>query len=218
MKTFPSLREPALRSQGLNHLRRADPILGPHIGPDTLRYVVTKESIFTHLLRIIIAQQVSVAAANAITARVLACCRQQGGIGAQHLIACNDEQLLSCGLSRPKLGYLQDLAHGLREGRHQLQRLATLSDDEAIARLCAIRGIGTWSAHMVLMFRLHRPDILPTLDIGLRRALERLYHLDPNLSAKAFHQAATAIAEPWRPFRALATRYLWAASDGDITY
>ena len=174
---------------------------------------------FTHLLRIIIAQQVSVAAANAITKRVLDLMHSQaGGKGAEHLAACQRDDLLSCGLSRPKYSYLMDLAEGIVDGRHRLGQLNRYDDDEVRKRLTAIRGIGTWTTDMVLMFRLHRCDILPTLDIGIRRSMERIYGLDPKQSAKAFHLEAETIAKPWQPYRTLACRYLWLALDGDITY
>lgn len=214
-----SLRDPTIRQQAIDHLRACDPLLAPVITGKPLSFKAPRESMFTHLLRIIIAQQVSVAAANAITDRVLELMKTTAsGTGAEHLVACDREQLLSCGLSRPKYGYLMDLAEGIVEGRHRLGRLGGLSDDDVLQRLTAIRGIGVWSAEMVLMFRLHRCDILPTLDIGLRRSMERLYGLDDQLKPKEFHVAATEIAQPWQPYRSLATRYLWAALDGDITY
>ena len=216
---IPNLRDKKTRDAALAHLRSCDPVLAPVITDKQLSFKAPRESMFTHLLRIIIAQQVSVAAANAITDRVLALMQQSvGGTGAEHLAACDREQLLACGLSRPKYSYLMDLAEGIVEGRHRLGRLGGLSDAEILKRLTAIRGIGVWSAEMVLMFRLHRCDILPTLDIGLRRSVERLYSLDPKLNPKKFHCAAVDIAKPWQPYRSLATRYLWAALDGDITY
>ena len=193
---IPHLRHKPTRDAAIAHLRACDPILAPVISDIPLAFKAPKESMFTHLLRIIVAQQV-LAAANAITQRVLDLMqRSANGTGAEHLVQCERDELLACGLSRPKYGYLMDLAQGIVEGRH-LGRLGGLPDEEVLKRLTAIRGIGVWSAEMVLMFRFHRCDILPTLDIGLRRSIERFYGLDKNLSHKEFHIAANKIAEPW---------------------
>ena len=95
------------------------------------------------------------------------------------------------------------------DGELELDRLDSLSDDEVIAELIAVKGIGAWSAHMFLMFHLHRPDVLAVGDLGIRKAVMELYGLD-ELPAPA---AIEAIAEPWRPYRTLACLYLWRSLD-----
>ncbi|TVR42018.1 MAG: DNA-3-methyladenine glycosylase 2 family protein [Planctomycetota bacterium] len=215
-----TLLDPEFRQQGLRHLAARDPHLKEllKLAP-SLRFERPRESLFTHLARVIIAQQVSVAAANAITSRVIQACRAYGSaMTASSLLAVPADELRACGLSRPKLRYLQDLAQGLSDGQHRLRSLGSLADEAICQRLCAIRGIGVWSSHMVLIFRFHRPDVLPTLDIGLRRWMERRYGLDPQAKQPDFDQQASTIAEVWRPYRSLATRLLWADGDGDITY
>jgi DNA-3-methyladenine glycosylase II len=105
--------------------------------------------------------------------------------------------------------YLRSLAEHVRDGSLELDRLEDLPDDEVIAELTAVRGIGTWSAHMFLMFTLGRPDVLPVGDLGIRRAVMLRYGL-PELPAPADLET---IAEPWRPHRTLACLYLWESLD-----
>jgi DNA-3-methyladenine glycosylase II len=112
----------------------------------------------------------------------------------------------AAGLSRAKVGFL---LHAEREhaisGELELERLDDLSDDDVIAELTAVKGLGVWSSHMFLMFHLERPDVTPVGDLGIRRAIERAYALDALPDSAAMEK----IAEPWRPHRTLACRYLW---------
>jgi DNA-3-methyladenine glycosylase II len=91
----------------------------------------------------------------------------------------------------------------------ELERLNELSDEEVIAELIAVRGLGVWSAHMFLMFTLRRPDVLPVSDLGIRRVVKELYGLDELPSATEMER----IAEPWRPYRTIACRFLWRSLD-----
>ena len=103
------------------------------------------------------------------------------------------------------MGYLRSLAEHTLSGELELQRLDELDDDTVIVELTAVKGLGAWTAHMFLMFHLERPDVLPVGDLGIRRAIERAYELDELPDAAAIEQ----IAQPWRPHRTLACRYLW---------
>ena len=117
-----------------------------------------------------------------------------------------DEQALrGAGLSGRKVEYVRDLACHVESGELELDRLAELSDEEVIAEISAVRGFGVWSAQMFLMFQLERPDVLPTGDLGIRRAIKLEYGHDEHTG----HDELTRIAEPWRPHRTLACIYLW---------
>jgi DNA-3-methyladenine glycosylase II len=107
------------------------------------------------------------------------------------------------------VGFLRSLAEHVLDGSLELERLDELPDEEVIAELVAVRGLGVWSAHMFLMFHLQRPDVLPVGDLGIRRAVMMRYGLDELPGAGQL----TAIAEPWRPYRTLACRYLWRSLD-----
>lgn len=157
------------------------------------------------LVRSIINQQLSVSAGRAIYQRLL---DRYGGRPPtpQEVLAEEPEALRSAvGLSRAKVGFLRSLAEHVLDRSLELQRLDQLSDEEVISELVAVKGLGVWTAHMFLMFHLERPDVLAVGDLGIRRAIERAYGL-PGLPDPA---TIEKLAEPWRPYRTLACRYLW---------
>ena len=157
------------------------------------------------LVRAIVGQQLSVSAARSIYGRLTA---RYGGRppSPQQILAEDPEELrAAAGLSRAKVSFLRSLAEHVIAGELELERLAELADEEVIAELTAVKGIGMWSAHMFLMFHLERRDVLPVGDLGIRRAIERAYALDALPDAVAIEK----LAEPWRPHRTLACMYLW---------
>jgi DNA-3-methyladenine glycosylase II len=159
------------------------------------------------LVRSIVGQQLSVRAARAIYGRLT---ERFGGRPPtpQEILADEPEELrTAAGLSHAKVGFLRSLAEHVVSGELELERLDEEPDDEVIAELIAVKGLGTWSAHMFLMFQLERPDVLPVGDLGIRRALERAYSLSELPSPAEIEK----LAEPWRPYRTLASRYLWAS-------
>ncbi|MGH2800548.1 MAG: DNA-3-methyladenine glycosylase family protein [Thermoleophilaceae bacterium] len=156
------------------------------------------------LLRSIVGQQVSAKAAAKIHDRVLELFGGRAPTPAE-LLAVEPGQLRGAGLSGRKVEYVRDLARQIESGELELERLAELSDEEVIAEISAVRGLGVWSAQMFLMFALERPDVLPTGDLGIRRAVQVAYGLDELPG----HDELTRIAEPWRPHRTLACIYLW---------
>jgi DNA-3-methyladenine glycosylase II len=163
------------------------------------------------LVRTIAGQQLSVLAARAIYGRLTA---RFGGRPPtpQEILADDPEQLrAAAGLSKAKVGFLRSLAEHVLSGELELERLDALSDEQVIAELTAVKGIGLWSAHMFLMFHLERPDVLPVGDLGIRRAIERAY----GLGALPEPAQMELIAEPWRPHRTLACRYLWRSLDNE---
>ena len=165
------------------------------------------------LVRSITGQQLSVLAARAIYGRLT---DRFGGRPPtpQEILADEPEELrAAAGLSRAKVSYLRSLAEHVISGELELERLDDLSDEEVIAELVAVKGLGLWTAQMFLMFHLDRPDVLPTGDLGIRRAMERAYGLDGLPDPATMER----IAEPWRPFRTLASRYLWRSLENEPT-
>jgi DNA-3-methyladenine glycosylase II len=158
---------------------------------------------FSALARAIVYQQLSGKAAATILGRVIATIG--GTLTPDALLAASDEQLRAAGLSRQKLAYLRDLAARSASGELPVERLHELADEEVIAAVRAVKGCGLWTAQMFLMFRLGRPDVLPVHDLGIRKAVQKLFRLRA-LPAPARMEK---LAEPWRPYRTYACWYLW---------
>ncbi len=164
---------------------------------------------YAALVRSIVGQQLSVRAARAIYGRLL---EQFGGEPPtpEQILERDPEELRAAvGLSRAKVAFLRSLAEHVVGGSLDLDRLDTLPDDDVVAELVAVKGIGEWSAHMFLMFQLRRPDVLAVGDLGIRRAVERAYELDDLPSAADL----VGLAEPWRPYRTHACLLLWHSLD-----
>ncbi len=160
------------------------------------------------LVRSIVGQQLSTVAARTIYGRLTALFDHRPPTPTE-LLAADEDTLRACGLSRPKISYLRDLARHVLEDGLELPRLRELPDDEVASRLVAVKGIGQWSADMFLIFHLRRPDVLPVGDLGIRRAVEGTYNL-PGLPDE---DTLRTLAEPWRPQRTLACFYLWKTLD-----
>ena len=203
-------RQTAAQRRALAQLSASDPVLARLIAelgrlPDMREGRPDPSDHYGALVRAIVGQQLSVLAARAIYGRLLARFDGRPPTPAEILADDPEELRTAAGLSHAKVGFLRSLAEHVISGELELERLNDLSDDEVIAELVAVKGIGTWSAHMFLMFQLERPDVLPVGDLGIRRAIERTYALD-GLPTPAQMEA---IAAPWRPYRTLACRYLW---------
>jgi DNA-3-methyladenine glycosylase II len=191
-------------------LRAADPVLRAlidRLGTDWL--AVPRPDLPTDrygvLIRSIVGQQVSAAAARAIYGRLIARFGGRPPTPAEVLADDLEELRAAAGLSHAKARYLRSLAEHVTDGSLQLDALDALSDAEVIAELVAVNGIGLWSAQVFLIFHLGRPDVLPVGDLAIRRALMIEYELPELPKAPAME----AIAEPWRPHRSLASRFLW---------
>ncbi len=150
-------------------------------------------------------------AARAIYGRLTA--RFEGRAPTPQEILDDDPEELraAAGLSRAKVRFLRSLAQHVLTGELELERLDALGEEEVIAELTAVKGIGLWSAHMFLMFHLGRPDVLPVGDLGIRKAIQQAY----GLQALPTPAEMEAIAEPWRPQRTLACRYLWRSLENE---
>ena len=162
-------------------------------------------------MRAIVGQQLSTKAARSIYLRLTERFDGRPPTPEQMLADEPEELRAAAGLSRAKVGYLRSLAEHVLSGELELERLDELDDEQVIAELVAVKGLGMWTAHMFLMFHLERPDVLPVGDLGIRRAIERAYGLDGLPDAPEMER----IAEPWRPYRTLACRYLWRSLDNE---
>ena len=186
--------------KALLYLEVTDPILGNiirQVGPYAITYHATD---FTTLARSIIYQQLSGRAAGTIFARVLAAAGRGGKLSPAKLIALGPEGLRPLGLSQQKASYLVDLANR----RIRFSHLPTLPDSEVLAALTAVKGIGVWTAQMLLLFALERPDTFPTNERGIRNAIHKAYNLPTPPTPTEMAQ----IAQPWRPYASVATWYL----------
>lgn len=194
--------------QGVIHLREADPVLREVIeraGPYAIKY---HPPVFSTLARSIVSQQLSGRSAAAIWARLQrAAWPRRLTPGA--VLALSADELRGCGLSAAKAASLRDLAARAVKGEIRFRRLSALPDDEVIARLTPVRGVGVWTAHMFLIFALRRPDVLPTADLGIRNAMARAY----GLSGPPKPAEMERIAAPWQPWRSVACWYLWRSLD-----
>jgi DNA-3-methyladenine glycosylase II len=190
----------------VRHLKRADPVLKDiieRVGPS--RFVRTPTgSHLDALVRSIVSQQLSTSAAATIHSRLVALVGKEQPLP-EDWLALDDPDLRAAGLSRQKIAYIRDLARHVHEGLLPMAKLHAMDDDEVIAALTQVKGIGVWTAQMFLMFRLNRPDILPVLDLGIRNAFRKAYKLRKEPTEKRMR----AIAQPWEPYRSVASWYLW---------
>jgi DNA-3-methyladenine glycosylase II len=186
------------------HLARKDPVLKrliQAVGACTLRFEPNR---FASLARSIISQQISTKAALAIRTR-LEQTLDGDGLTAAGVLKLGDDALRSAGLSASKMKSLRDLAEHVYQERVQLETIHGLDDEAVIEALIPIRGIGRWTAQMFLIFSLGRLDVLPMDDLGLRAGVQDQYQL----AALPDKRQLTELAEPWRPYRSIATWYLW---------
>lgn len=196
----------------LTNLRASDPELGAlidRIGPFALE-LRPAASLFEALLRSIVYQQLHGKAAATIHGRVLAELAKHGGATPVALTQVSDAGLRGAGLSGNKLRAVRDLASKCMEGTvPSLPAAAKLCDEELVTRLTAVRGIGPWTVHMLLIFYLGRPDVMPTGDFAIRLGFQRLYRKrkDPTPEAIIKH------ARRWQPYRSVASWYLWRSLD-----
>jgi DNA-3-methyladenine glycosylase II len=203
-KPEPADERAATYRKAQRHLSRRDAVLRQLIaavGPCTLWY---NPNHFETLVRSIVSQQISSRAAAAIGARLLEA-MGPAGFTPPTILKASDEALRGAGLSAAKARALRDLAEKVHTGVVPLRDLPGMEDEEVIERLIPVRGIGRWTAQMFLVFSLGRLDVLPVDDFGLRAGVRNQYGL-AELPGKA---QLTELAEPWRPYRSIATWYMW---------
>ena len=201
-----------------SHLAATDPVMRRIIEGCGDAHLVSRGDPFQTLARSIVGQQISVRAAQAVWDRFIA---KAGDPTPDRVARMRASTLTACGLSQRKSEYLKDLAGRFRSGEVDPARWPAVDDEAIIAELVAVRGIGRWTAEMFLIFNLLRPDVLPLDDLGVLRALA-LHYPDPDApatperpaeAARAVRRRALIIAERWRPWRTVATWYLWRSLD-----
>lgn len=188
-----------------SHLKSVDRVLCDvidRIGVYQIRY---RDDRFLALVEAIVAQQVSVGAARAILKRLLD--QYPEGLTPQRLMTTPQDSLRAVGLSRQKTEYLRGLARHVEEGAVDLAKMGTLDDGEVMKALTRIKGIGRWTIEMFLIFSLRRLDVLPVYDLGFRKAVQKAYRLRKPPESRKIE----TLAAPWRPYRSVATCYLWAS-------
>ena len=188
-------------------LMRRDPVLGAAIKRIGACRMAERQrgDHLSALVGAIVSQQLSTKAAATIFARFLALFPDGQIPDAAAIALIDDAALRGVGLSGQKVGYPRDLCSRIADRRLNLDELDALPDDLVIERLTAVKGFGRWTAEMFLMFRLHRPDVLPVGDLGIVTAIQRLYRLRKRPDAKR----VLKIGEAWRPYRSVASWYLW---------
>ena len=208
---------PALRmleadfERARRHLMRADPRLAPvirRVGRCGLPDASTRAP-FAALVRAILSQQLSGKAAATIHGRVEGLAAPAGGVSPVALLALDPLQLRAAGVSRPKIAYLRDLSERVLDGRLDLDALDERPDEEVIAAITAVKGLGRWSAEMFLMFRLNRPDVFPVNDLGIVKGVQKLL----GMKRRPAPVTMLRVAEAWRPYRSVAAWYLWRLND-----
>lgn len=191
------------------HIASADPVMAALIARHAPCRLKRDRVVFEGLLGAIVSQQLSVKVARTIFGRFKDLFAD--GITPEAVLETPVEALRGVGFSRAKAAYAHDLAAHVADGRLQLDRLDELSDEEVIAELTAVKGIGRWTAEMILMFDLARPDVLPVDDLGIREGFRRAYGLPERPAAAEMAR----IAEPWRPYRSIGSWYLWRVLENE---
>ncbi len=202
-------------TEALETLARADDVLAGliarHAPPPGELPVL--QSPFEALAKSIIYQQLSTTAARTIYGRVQALF-PGGMLTPDAFLACDETLLRSAGMSRAKIASVRDLATHILDGTiPPLATLQTLDDEAIIERLTRVRGIGRWTAEMFLLFRLGRPDVLPATDLGIRKGFMHTFGLDELPAPRTI----LAYGTRWRPYRSLASWYLWRALDAETS-
>lgn len=191
-------------------LQQSDAVIGrliAQIGEIQPRQIDPHSDLLTELARAIIAQQISTQAARKIYERFLnlyAGSRSRS-LTAAEILATPEDTFRTIGISRQKIRYLKDLALKIQSGLPTLAELESMEDEAIIKTLTEIKGVGRWTVQMLLIFRLQRRDVLPVDDLGVRKAIQKLYAFDQLPERKIVEQ----LGQQWKPYRSIAALYLW---------
>ncbi|MBI4906180.1 MAG: DNA-3-methyladenine glycosylase 2 family protein [Acidobacteria bacterium] len=194
--------------KAVSHLRKSDPVLAGiirSVGPYAMEY---RPPVFDSLVRSIVFQQVSGNVARVIYGRLNDAVNSQ--VTPKAVLKLEPEQMRKLGLSKQKVAYIRDLAEKTAGGDLSFDTLPESSDDDVIQALTQVKGIGVWTAQMFLMFALQRQNVLPTGDLGIRKAMQLAYKLEELPKPPKMEE----IAAPWRPYCSVASWYLWRSLDG----
>jgi DNA-3-methyladenine glycosylase II len=187
-------------------LARRDPVMGAIMRRHRGVHMTARGEPFMTLARAICGQQISVKAAQSVWNRVVACCSE---VTPENVLSRKRTQLRACGLSDRKTEYIADLAQHFADGKIHEHRWPQMPDEEIIAELVDVRGIGRWTAEMFLMFNLLRPDVFPLDDLGLQKGMKMNYFKGRKVAVSRMRK----LGETWRPWRSVATWYLWRSLD-----
>ena len=193
--------------KAINHLKKADPVLAEiikRVGPCCMEF---GEPTFHSLAEAILYQQLNGKAAVTIFNRFTALAGNP--LTPRGILKLTDTQMREVGLSRQKTSYLRDLSEKTQAGLLEFDRMQEMTEEDVIAHLTQVKGVGVWTAHMFLMFTLRRPDILPTGDYGVQAAMKKHYKKRKWPKPDVMHK----IAKPWAPYRSIACWYLWRSLD-----
>ncbi len=207
-----NIRTAGFVKQATRELARADQTMAAlikQVGPCQLS-MTWRSHYFRALVEAIIYQQLSGKAAGAILARFRTLYPPRRFPRPDEILRTPDETLRSAGLSRQKISYLRDLSARVLDGSFPLRRISRLADEQVVGHLTQVKGIGRWTAEMFLIFSLGRPDVLPLDDLGIRKAVQRAYGFQTPPAASALER----IGGKWKPYRSIASWYLWASVDG----
>lgn len=203
-----SLFNPDFMQKASEHLGRNDSKLSPVIRDAGLPVVSPGKDLFFSLVTSILSQQLSPRASDTIIGRFVSLF--PGNRPVPDIMAELDDDIIrSCGVSRQKIGYLRSLAAHVADGALDLSELNALDDDGVIEKLTSVKGIGVWTAKMILIFTLGRPNVLPHEDVGVLNSMKRLY----GMKAKPDRKTVERIARKWSPYCSVASLYLWKLKD-----
>lgn len=196
-------------TEAITHLQQADPVLGEiitRVGPYGIQF---RDPSFETLVKSIVYQQLSGRVASVIFSRLVVAAG--GKLTPESILKLRPVRMRAAGLSAQKTAYIRDLARQTRDRRVIFEQLAELSDDQVIEQLTQVKGIGAWTVHMFLIFALRRANVLPTGDLGIRNAIRKAY----GLAELPKPTQIESLAEPWRPYRTVASWYLWRSLESD---
>ena len=203
-------KKPHYWQNAVRHLKANDPVLSKLINKHRSEtYLISVNSTFVTLAKIIIGQQISIEAANSIESKIK---KSMGSINPKKILATPDQNLRNCGLSFRKVAYIKGIAEIIMSKSKFFSRLKSMEDTDAIKELVKLYGIGLWSAEMFLIFQFNRQNILPLGDIGLINSYCKNYRINRNIFIKKISKTRKL----WEPYCTVATWYLWRDIDEDV--
>jgi DNA-3-methyladenine glycosylase II len=206
MKPDRSAVKPNYWDRAKRALARKDPVMAGIMRAHPKIFLARRGEAFLTLARAIVGQQISVKAAQSVWDRVVACA---GDVTPEKILSKQRSELRACGLSDRKTEYIADLAQHFADGSIHVQRWGEMADEDIIAELVQVRGVGRWTAEMFLIFNLLRPDVFPLDDLGLQKGIRVAYFRNRKVALSTLRK----LGESWRPWRSVATWYLWRSLD-----